>query len=296
MRPWILVAVSALACTSCTTASLNRHSLAQTETVTDLRYREVLDNLAMIAQNYSALPAYSSIFTGTAQITDNAQITSTTIWNVVGALASKTSGFFSEGANPQATRTTLENWTLDPIVIPEKLEAMRCACRWVVYGPDRTGDDTGLLPSPDQARTPGRHFGVADRLGRLPAGWLGVGALKDVPLNACCKAHCGHTWVWVTRDGLGALSDFALVLQNIARVDANSPSLFYPQPIPLPFTFATLPTRYPTGNLATVTAIVSLDPWMNLAPDTPYIRYRVENLGSDSHLRSQINAAGGTLR
>jgi hypothetical protein len=264
--------------------------------VADLRYREVLDNLAMVAQNYAALPAYSSIFSGSAQITDNAQLSSTTIWTVIGAMGSKTSNFFSEAANPQASRTALGNWTLDPIVVPEKLEAMRCACRWVIYGPDRTGDDAALLPSPDQALGPGRHFGVADRLARLPAGWLGIGGLKDVPLNACYKGHCGGTWVWVTPDGLAALSDFTLVLQNIARVDANSPTLFTPLPLPIPFTFATKDLELPTGKLATVTAIVSLDPGLNLMPDTPYVRYRADNPGADSHLRSVINAAGGTSR
>ena len=108
-------------------------------------------------------------------------------------------------------------------------------------------------------------------------------------------------------DGIQGLADFTLILQNIARVDINSTSLQYIRPTPSEFVFqtslvddvppemretvcCTLP-EYVLPPMA-VKAQVFVDPCGNLVPDRPAYRPRVENLGSDSYIRSQINAAG----
>jgi hypothetical protein len=250
--------------------SLERHTLAQAGSVIDLRYREVLDNLALIANQPTALPAYSSIFSGLAQVTDTGQVLSTTIWQRVRGVPVVQNGFASEAASPQVSRTVFQNWTLDPIVVPEKIEAMRCACQWVLYGPERACSDCpDLLASPDQAPGPGRHFGVADRLARLPKGWLQVGRLKDVPLGACYKAHCGDTWVWVMPDGLPGLADFTLVLQDIARVDSNSPTLFNLPPAPSGLRVDARPHDAPESPNCAFAATVALDACGQLVPPQP---------------------------
>jgi hypothetical protein len=297
MKSQVLVLVGVLTLAGCTTVSLERHTVAQSGSAVDLRYHEVLDNLAMVASDPMALPAYSSIFAGSAQITDAGQLTSTTLWqHAVGA--GSQNGFGSETLNAQVSRQVVENWTLDPIVVPEKLEAMRAACRWLIYGPDRlTPEDVALLASPLEDHSPGRHFGVAERLGRLPAGWLHVGRRKEAPAHACYKAHCGHTWVWVDADGTEGLADFTLVIQDIARVNINSPTLFYPLPLPSPLRFRTWPDyTAPDGRAFTVTATVAVAPDGRLVPDQPYYRWRADNVGADAHLRSIINASGATPR
>lgn len=37
------------------------------------------------------------------------------------------------------------NWSLDPTIVPEKLRAMRAACRWVADGPETVGPDIRYL-------------------------------------------------------------------------------------------------------------------------------------------------------
>ena len=140
-------------------------------------------------------------------------------------------GFASESANPSVSRSVNQNWSIDPIVVPEKLEAIRAVCRWVFWGPAGVSKESmSLLIRPDQAPPgPDRHFGVADSMAQLPAGWLCVGKLKDVPVCARYKAHCGDTWVWVTPDGIKGLADFTLIVQNIARVSLQLADL-----VPLP--------------------------------------------------------------
>ncbi len=197
MKLWMLALV-ANACTGCTMTSLERHSVAQTSSAIDLRYREIMDNLAMIADDPATLPSYASIFAGTIAVTDEEQLISTTMWqHVTGAVVQN--GFASEAANPMVSRTINQNWVLDPIVIPEKLEAMRAACQWAIAGPQYvTPDSMSLLISPTKASPgPNRHFDVLDKLERLPDGWLGKGGLTEVPL---CAALQGSLWVYL---GLG---------------------------------------------------------------------------------------------
>jgi len=302
MRFWILAL--AAACSGCTTLSLERHALTQTNSSVDLRYLETLNNLAQTAADPSALPTFASIYTGTVQVTDTEQVASTTVWQNLAYMGNKEpTGLFSEAVTPQFNRTVLENWALDPISVPEKLEAMRLACQWVVCGPEAVRDEAGLLLSPDNAPPneplPGRHFGVAKKLEKLPRGWLHVGRLKDVPACASYKAHSGDVWVWVLPDGIKGLADFSLLLLDVARINSNSPTLFNLPANPFPLTFETSDSpveSHPGPDKAprsiTLTATVSVDQNGRLAPDSPYYRLRQDNVGSDSRFRSEISAAG----
>jgi hypothetical protein len=312
----LLILASVLATAGCTTLSLERHTLAQSESVSDIRYHEVMDNLAMIANNPAALPAYSSIFAGTAQVTDTLSFASTTVWQAKGVSGNTKQGFFTETAIPLVSRNVVENWSLDPLVAPEKLEAIRCACQWVLYGPEKALTTCpGLLASAEQDPSPGRHFDVLDKLRRLPTGWLHIGNLKDVPVCARYRAHCGDKWVWVTKDGMQGLADFTLVLQDIARVNINSDSLFYWPTPPCVYTRISGPPseegagkgppgpgKAPPGKetrAATDTERMTLEvsAYVNrdggpLVPGVPYHAFRYENLGSDPSFRSQVSAAG----
>jgi hypothetical protein len=310
MRYCVLLAAAVLACTGCTTLALQHQANTQAVSPTDIRYQEILDNVAMVAENRFALPAYSSIFAGTAQITDTVSVVSAT-----------TLGPAMPGQilTPSFTRGVIENWTLDPVNAPEKLEAIRCACRWVICGDDLGSDDRfGLLDTPEGTPCPGRHFGVKARLIQLQQchqKWLQVGRLHDVPCNVRYKAHSGDTWVWVMPEDVVALADFSLVIQDIARVDINSPTLQYIRPVPSDFLFPTtnryvrvkdgkqVDDRLPCFDKAcalelvphspaSVIAEVSVDPCFNLMPDIPYYRWRTENAGADANLRSLINASG----
>jgi hypothetical protein len=294
MKHGVALLLQLVACMGCTTLALERHTLSQGDSAQDVRYQEVLDNLAMVARDPYALPAYSSIFAGSAQITDTAQLSSTTTMGP---------GAAAQILNPQYTRAVLGNWALDPLNAPEKLEAIRCACRWVLYGPDFACHDCiGLLETPEQAPYPGRHFGVANRLARLPQGWLRKGRLCEAPVTARYKAHCGDTCVWVMPKDVKGLTDFSLILQDIARVDINSPTLQYIREPPSDFVFPTTARVDPVCQSSPIAytgsgilAEVSVNRCGYLVPDVPYYRWRVENLGSDPSLRSQISAAAAGL-
>ncbi len=301
LRHSLLLLTLTLPCASCTSLAVKRHAFNEQLTSTDIRYQEVLDNLARIAHDPFALPAYSSIYAGLAQITDTTQLVSTTTLGTPNGM---------QAITPQFTRAEFANCTLDPINAPEKIEAMRAACQWVIYGPQFAfAHDPGrILANPQEAPIRGRHFGVADGLAKLPPHWLYVSRTENVP--ACAKysaEYCG-TRVWVTPEGIRGLADFTLILQYIARIDINAQTLQYIRPTPSSLAFLTnslscIPPEiqqtpsdaippYASGHPMHVLAQVSVDPSGNLVPDAPSYRPRVENLGSDANVRSQINAAG----
>jgi hypothetical protein len=283
VRFW-LVGCAVLGCSGCTMTSLERHTVAQTDSAMDVRYRQALQNLALVANNRSALPSYASIYSGSASVQDTGQLVSTTTvpYYTVG----------SEMLNPSVSRQITENWVLDPLLDPERMEAIRAACQWVLGGPGSvTPESMSLLIRPSQApRGPERHFGVADDLARLPVGWFGWGSHKDAPKCALYKGHSGGTWVWVTPEGMKGLADFTLILQHIARVPINSGALFNLPPVFTPIVFATADST-PTDRFQTsVQAVV--DQSGRLVTDVPYFKVRIDDTRADSNLISILSASG----
>jgi hypothetical protein len=282
MKKITAVAFFAIACNSgCTIASLERRTLNQNGTTSDIRYQEVMDNLAMVAHEPSKLPSYSSIYSGTISVQDQGGLISTTTLPF---------GAGSQAINPSANRQALHNWALDPITAPEKMEAIGAACQWAIFGEDRlTGEAKDLLIHPENAPpSSNRHFGVADKLAELPKGWLCVGARKDVPACARYSSHCGDTWVWVLPENMGSLSAFTLVVQNIARVGINSQTLYHFPPKYTPINFPTNDQKT-GGKTVIVQALVT--PQGALTRD-PYVPTRIDTAGNDSQLRSAVSAAG----
>jgi hypothetical protein len=289
MRFWT-IAFAVCTCTGCTMMSLERNTVAQVDSAIDLRYREVMENLARVAADPAALPSYATIFTGTAVISDTEELISTTMWQHVKMGAASQNGFASEAANPQLVRNVNLNWTINPVVEPEKLEAARAAFQWAIGGPQHVNKDSMslLISAAEAPRGLDRHFGVADKLAQLPRGWLCVGCLRDVPKCAAYKAHCGDTWVWVMPDGMKGLSEFTLIIQSIGRVDLSSPTLFN-----LPYQYTPIQFETPDSkmdNSMKTIATLYVDPTGQLVTDVPLIRNRLDYSVSDARLRSLIAA------
>jgi hypothetical protein len=267
MKPFIPL-VALLILSGCTTWALRQTTLSQAESSTDLRYREIIDNLAMIYANPDALPAYASIYTGAADINDNLKFTTQAIWTRTNPAAGYMTAFAAASADVLGSRAEKGTWTLDPTIVPEKLRAMRAACRWALFGPEAVGPDVRLLkryeppqfkglghskstapdvllkpfetpqfgiaePSSPKVYVPGDppgiYFDVVDRLGAIRPGWLHCeGCRSAIPRTACYWQGCHGKYVWVGPDGMEGLSQFMLVIQGIARVHYDT--LHYPRP------------------------------------------------------------------
>lgn len=212
MRPWMVAAIGlAFPAIGCTHLALERQTARQASTITDLRYRQVLDNLAMMAHNPSMMPYYAVVTGGLTQVDDNVSASGSVTWGWM-------SDDFPGGSNSQmlgagAQRTKSGNWSLDPLHDPERMLAMRCVYQ-TVLGPG--------APKCPECNDVIRKFKLEDDLAKLPAGWFHVGCKRDVPKNACYVAQHCDTYVWVLPDGVEGLTRLSLAILDIATVDLPS--------------------------------------------------------------------------
>lgn len=205
MRPTILaITIAIITSTGCTHHSLERNTINQVGTVSDMRYRLVLDNLAVAAVQPGSLPFHTVISGGATTVNDSRGLNSATVINAM--------AFDNQAITLDGRRDVTENWTLDPVFEPEKLIAMRCAYQWAICGAELSPEGLEDL----------RKFGVLDRLTKIPHGWISVGCKRDVPKGACYVSHWKGKFVWVEAAGMEALSQFTLVIQDIATTDVNT--------------------------------------------------------------------------
>jgi hypothetical protein len=313
MRLYLIIALLPVVSTGCTSVALERATLAHAASSTDLRYKEAIENLAMIASNPALLPAYSSIHAGTTNVTDIVRGSTVSTWARTAMKPFRYATYFAtQNADFTGSRAVKSNWTLDPVIVPEKLRAIRAACRWVAFGPENVGPEIRFLQRYEpprfleksidgtflgmQAIAPGceegYYFDVADRLRALPRGWLHhVDRRLDVPRDACYWAGCGGKFVWVGPEGMAALSEFVLILQQIARADLGS--AYFPRPVT-----RTIRIPFQSGGLlggGTATATLYVDEEGRLTPGQNAraipIKARQDNVGTSSELRSVINAS-----
>lgn len=127
--PLILVC---LCFTGCTSMQLKRSTIAQGQTLTDLEYTMVLDNIAMQRQLPGALPWHLKVTQGSVQIDDN----------ISGGFAYNWGGpFFSRTLNVDGGRGWQESWTVVPEVDSAHLSALQTAyskyvnAPWILNGP-----------------------------------------------------------------------------------------------------------------------------------------------------------------
>lgn len=74
MRIGALIILLIVTGSGCTSLALKRQAINQIETSADLRYKEVLDNLALFSDNPNSLPAYTLILSGTTKVLDQGSI------------------------------------------------------------------------------------------------------------------------------------------------------------------------------------------------------------------------------
>src|SRR5947208_7002478 len=120
MRPARIIALIGLACLAgCTTGRLRQRTINQGNTLPELQYQQVLDNLANFATNPSALPWHLNLREGTTQITDSA-----------------TAGAVVDLGPPAVTlpqifgsRTAVAQWGMSPVIDATELRLLRIAYR-----------------------------------------------------------------------------------------------------------------------------------------------------------------------
>ncbi len=119
MRPIVLTSVLVGLLSGCTHTQLKFNTTHQADTLNDIYRQQVLDNLAMFADNPYAVPHFAFPNQGSSNVTDDGNLGGT--FNI-----------FRESLGFGVRRNMAEAWTLDPIRDPDKLRRMRCAYQHAV--------------------------------------------------------------------------------------------------------------------------------------------------------------------
>jgi hypothetical protein len=286
MRATLAALVALVLLSGCTPTVLREHSVSLAGSSSDLRYREVMENLAMIYANPCTLPAYSSVYSGGMDVQDGVQIDGTTTW----AHAIPTpSGFSSQTLDIPLSRSIKGTLTLDPTIVPEKLRALRAACQLVLFGDIVFERDRTILMRYRPGLEPGPYFDVETELAQLPGDWLGRGhSHHDVPRNACFWAGCPGAYVWVCPENMESFSRFVLVFQRIARFDVSN--LYQPRHDTRTVKWSAGDTNNPLIQM--VTAYVDENGNLAITQNVPAVPYksRIDNVGQNSDLKAVINS------
>jgi len=178
--------------------------------MSDLRYKHILDNLAMMVRNPATVPNPVAINGGVVQISDNVSGAGNITWNPPFAPMGTPHQYF---LGLTGSRTVSEQWSLTPLQNPQKLSLMWYAFQMLL--------DCDLVLYDDGERKLHDFLGDEEFATAIPKGWFHVGTKHDVPKDA---RYCGSyhdVYVWVMDDGVDGLSQFYLTILRIALMEAN---------------------------------------------------------------------------
>jgi hypothetical protein len=203
--------------------ALATNTVCTTDTLTDLNYQQVMDNMARFVHNPSSMPSIAIISAGTVTVGDQKSINGN-------ATYAPTLAFFQQqGAgmpivntllNPSASRTVTENWSMMPVTDIDNLRRIRCAFQLVVLNGGQTTDCENC-----QAMLKRFYLGETGRMEcEVPAGWFMVGGKKDVPRDACYVGHHCGTYVWVMPGGVEGLTRFTMNILELAGGKPHAPT------------------------------------------------------------------------
>jgi hypothetical protein len=168
----------------CMSQQLRFTTLRTLNSLPDLHYQQVVDNLAKIASNPGFLPYFAVPGQGSVQVTDNS--------NSALALTLSNSLLGPRTIGIGASRNVTGTWTMGTITSPEKLRSMQAVYLRALRGVNE-GD---------------------------PAfGWLKVGRKEEVPKQATHVGHHADSYAWVVPDGIDGLSELTLAIMDIATSD-----------------------------------------------------------------------------
>jgi hypothetical protein len=205
----------------CTQIALQKDTVRTANTLAELQFQQVLDNVARFQDNPDTVPSFAVPSAGTVSVLDTAGAGVSPTW-------APTLPFSLQGAGSEiltllfpftASRAVTENWSLAPITDADNLRRLRCAYRLLVLGE--------ATPNYQFCRKQMKEFFAGEEADLVdyfpPRGWYGVGRKKDVPKSACyVGCHCS-TYVWVLPGGMNDLATFTMGALDLATGKMRTP-------------------------------------------------------------------------
>ena len=189
----------------CVHVPLRKNTLRQAQSLSDLHEQQVLSNIAKSIAEPNSVPYFATPKAGSTQVTGTGGSTLSLLWNPR-TIVSETFGLNASG-------TLSENWTLEPINNPDKLNLMSCLLKHVTCKTyDECEDCEKRLSMFFKDKYPAC----------LPRCWFHHGCKSDVPKNCRKVGRHDSTFVWVTPEYYGELNAITLAFLDIATADLSA--------------------------------------------------------------------------
>lgn len=183
-----------LACAGCTHDRLRADTVRVASTLTDLQYRMVLDNIAMMSVHPRILPWHVKLDGGSVQVNDQLKAEAGLL-----SLAWRSVYDAIEGrALILPERQATQQWDVVPVTNPRELRDLQALYRKAL----------GKEVEPE----------LLEAIDEIPTGWFGLGARGQAPADALYTGTYRDRWVWVTPDGVEGLSKLTLLVLQVAEL------------------------------------------------------------------------------
>lgn len=222
MRRVVLLIGLLSAPSGCTHVALRDDTARTTSTLTELQFRQTLDNVARFHDNPDTVPSFAVATAGTVSVNDQTGAGISPTYSPTLTFATQAGGalpILSLLFPFTAQRTVTENWSLTPVIDADNLRRLRCAYRLLVMGAATPNHEFCVKQMKEFFA--GEEAGLADY---YPSrGWYGVGGKKDVPECACYVGHHSCTYVWVMPEGVNDLALFTMGALDLATGKQRTP-------------------------------------------------------------------------
>ena len=175
----------------CTHTALRDNTLAMSETLTELQYRIVLNNLAMLVSRPGSLPWHTKFDEGTIQVTDRAR----SFLDLPGLAT-----VLDPGVELRARHTITGQWRIVPVTNPEELIDLQAVYR-LALGKDIEDEVRERLDAADSIAT----------------GWWQHGSKDELPKDAAYIGRYRDTYVWVPVEQVEELTKLTLAVLTIVK-------------------------------------------------------------------------------
>ena len=199
-------------CFGCAVDVLRNRTNDQACAVTSLNYQQVLDNLALAAAHPEILPYFTVAQTQTTTLQRQYSLQDQIGFDFISG-TSKFLGAWLLDKNviqPQFQEADTNTWQPANTIDPDRLALMACAYREAIGRPACACKCDSTL----QAALKGSIW----YRGCIPTHWFCIGRKQDVPSRACYVGHYGDTYVWVNRKHVSDLTEFTLIILDIASL------------------------------------------------------------------------------
>jgi hypothetical protein len=206
----------------CTQIALRNDTARTTNTLTDLQFQQVLDNVARFHDSPDTVPSFAVATSGTVSVLDQTSAGVSPTYSPTVTFAQQIGSglpILSLLFPVTAQRSVTENWSLLPITDATNLRHLRCAYRLLVLG--ETAPDYDLCVKQIKEFFEGDEPALSDSF--PPRGWYGVGCKKAVPKNACYVGRHSCTYVWVMPEGMNGLAVFTIGALDLATGKSRTP-------------------------------------------------------------------------